>query len=541
MSNAAATSGALRLDWVSPLPPVRSGIADYSVDLLPWLQPLCDLRVARLPEQPVADDVVERWAPVSTSALGEAGRLPWYQMGNNVYHRDVRSLALQRPGVLTLHDVWLHHLLMECTLARRDLVGYVRALTADHGWVGGAVSLPPRWGAYGQAALFALPAHRALLERQRAVLVHSEWARSTLEEEIPGLGVRAVPMPLPVPELGPEIRIEAKELRQRLGIPLGAPLLGSFGFQTPIKRTEVAVRALAEPGLEKCWLLIGGDVARQLDLEGVARRAGVHDRVRITGFLSAEEFPLAISACDLCVNLRYPTAGETSASLLRILALGRCTLVSDFAQFDDLPDEVAPKVPLEAVAENGEAAALARRVRDLLGDRPRLRRAGEAARRYIEERHEPGRAATTMVGAIAELLEQPRSEPAPPRPARPSTLTFGWLPSRLEVEGAETPWPPGSQRRLRLTLVNSGFARFLPGSAPEGGVALQIQLLDGDGHDRYRGSWLPLPRSLGPGEDHSWTLELRRPLGPARLRIEPQVVDGAGFAALGGAVWEQSL
>jgi hypothetical protein len=202
---------------------------------------------------------------------------------------------------------------------------------------------------------------------------------------------------------------------------------------------------------------------------------------------------------------------------------------------------VAPKVPLEAVAEGGEAAALAGIARALLADRPRLRQAGEAARRWVEERHDPGRAARAMVDAIAELLERPRPEPSPPRPARPSTLTFGWLPSRVEVEGAEMPWSPGTRRQLRITLVNSGFARFLAGTEPEGGVALQVQLLDGEGRDRSDRAWLPLPRALAPGEGHSWTLELRRPLGPARLRIEPQVIDGAGFASLGGAVWERSL
>ena len=34
----------MKLDYVSPLPPVRSGIADYSLDLLPHLAALVDVR-----------------------------------------------------------------------------------------------------------------------------------------------------------------------------------------------------------------------------------------------------------------------------------------------------------------------------------------------------------------------------------------------------------------------------------------------------------------------------------------------------------------
>jgi len=45
------------------------------------------------------------------------------------------------PGVLTLHDVVLHHLLLDVTLGRGLFDPYVERLTQDHGWVG---QLPPR-------------------------------------------------------------------------------------------------------------------------------------------------------------------------------------------------------------------------------------------------------------------------------------------------------------------------------------------------------------------------------------------------------------
>ena len=79
------------LDWVSPLPPVRSGIADYSMDLLPHLAALADVRVLRLPGQPVAPEVEAAWhpVPVEEAVRTGAGRLPLYQMGNNCHHEAV--------------------------------------------------------------------------------------------------------------------------------------------------------------------------------------------------------------------------------------------------------------------------------------------------------------------------------------------------------------------------------------------------------------------------------------------------------------------
>jgi len=213
------------VDFVSPLPPVRSGIADYSVDLLEELAPLCDLRLIRLPGQEIAPHVLDRYRVVDTAALDPAGRLPFYQMGNNVYHEGVRRLALDSPGVVTVHDLRLHHLLVESTLASGDLDTYVSGLGEEHGWEGAAAALSIRWGGHGRARLFEMPAHRSLLLRQRGLLTHSDWGLRFLEEELGqeqesgrAAGrlppMRRVPMPMPAPDL-PEPERAASWRRRR--------------------------------------------------------------------------------------------------------------------------------------------------------------------------------------------------------------------------------------------------------------------------------------------------------------------------------------
>jgi glycosyltransferase involved in cell wall biosynthesis len=343
----------LRLDFVSPLPPVRSGIADYSMDLLPHLGALADLRLIRLPGQPpaptapLAPTLAAAWPFADAAAMGEeSGRLPLYQMGNNRHHEGVQELALRHPGVLTLHDVVLHHLLLDVTLGRGDFHGYEERLSRDHGWIGEAVAVAKRWGAYGTAPIFALPAHRTLLRRQRGILVHSPWAAGVVREEVPDVRVRAVPMGVPLPPPAAGHGEAGRALRRRFGLPEDAPVVGSFGFQTPIKRTTLGVWALAAPGLERLHLLVVGEESAASGIMETARRAGVAARVHLTGYLPFADLQAAIAAADLCLNLRYPTAGETSASLLRVMAAGRPAIVSDYAQFADLPAAVALMVPL---------------------------------------------------------------------------------------------------------------------------------------------------------------------------------------------------
>jgi glycosyltransferase involved in cell wall biosynthesis len=518
---------------------VRSGIADYSLDLLPHLARLADVRLIRLPDLAVAPEIERAWAMAPAAETGAGGRLPLYQMGNNRYHQGVLELALRLPGVLTLHDVVLHHLLLDVTLGREkpeSFWEYKDRLTADHGWIGEAAALAKRWNAWGDTPIFELPAHRALLRRQRGVLVHSRWAAAFLAEEDLGVPVRVVPMGVPLPPAAGEAA--GRALRARFGLPPDRPVLGSFGFQTPIKRTVSAVRALAAPGLADVHLLIVGEAVPVMDLEGEARRAGVADRVHITGFVPFEELAAAIAAADLCLNLRYPTAGETSASLLRVLAAGRPAIVSDYAQFADLPGEIALRVPLG----DDEPAALAALLRELLADPGRLRAMGRAAREHVRLQNDPARAARAVVDACEELagLEPPGSEPGGrPHLPPPSSLAWGRLPGEVEVEGADLPWAEGERRRLGIHVRNRGFARWLAGEKGPGGVAVVVKLFV-DGEDLLAGRpWLALPRDLAPGEEVRLETEVRRPLGPAHLWIEPHLFGGLGLSKLGGPRWEK--
>ena len=522
----------LRLDYLSPLPPVRSGISDYSADLLPHLTGLADVRVLRLPDQPVDPEIAARYRPEESQAAGEGGRIPIYHMGNNRYHAAIFRLAMERPGVLVLHDLVLHHFLLDQTVGKGEFEPYRRVLAANHGWIGDAAARPVRWGAFGQAAQFSLPANRSLLRRQRGVLVHGHWAASVLREEDQELAVRVIPMGIPLPEEADTAR--GNSFRETWGIPVGAPLIGSFGFQTPIKRTEVAIRALAEPGLEELHLLIAGELSPYSNYERLAAELGVAERVHVTGFLPFDQLAAAISATNLCLNLRYPTAGETSASLLRILAVGRPVAVSDYADFGDLPDSIALHVPLG----DGEMEALAAALRARVEAPGSLLEMGRAARRFVAEHHDPERAAKAMIVAIGELAAlEPLPENAPY--ARPgSTAMHVRVPGRIEVKGIDA-WSPGERRELLVEVLNDSHDRWLPSHEIPGGVIFEVQFL-AQGRDLYAGRpWLSLAQALEPGESKRFGLTLRHPVSAARLMIKPAVHVAEGHRPLGAWEWDR--
>ena len=78
---------------------------------------------------------------------------------------------------------------------------------------------------------------------------------------------------------------------------------------------------------------------------------GIQEQSRITGYIDEIDFFRYLKAADVVVNLRYPTAGETSGTLIRTLGAGKPVIVSDFGQFADFPEDICLKV---APGENEE-------------------------------------------------------------------------------------------------------------------------------------------------------------------------------------------
>jgi glycosyltransferase involved in cell wall biosynthesis len=82
-----------------------------------------------------------------------------------------------------------------------------------------------------------------------------------------------------------------------------------------------------------------------------ARFYGAEDSIRFMGFRESDELDELIAVADISVNLRYPTFGETSATLLRALAAGTPCLVTDINQYREYPDKCAFKIPANKTEE----------------------------------------------------------------------------------------------------------------------------------------------------------------------------------------------
>jgi glycosyltransferase involved in cell wall biosynthesis len=199
-------------------------------------------------------------------------------------------------------------------------------------------------------------------------------------------------MGVPLPELVPR-----DQARKALGLPRDGILLSSFGLVTPEKRISTALRALARlgaAGIRATYLLVGGEVAHY-DPRREAKELGVAESIRLVGRVPEDQFRLYAFASDLCLNLRYPSAGETSATLLGLLACGRPVVVTEQYHVRDLPASVVARSALE-----GDEDGLYCDLMDLIRNERRRRELSEAARRYAASEASPEAMARDYLAAI---------------------------------------------------------------------------------------------------------------------------------------------
>lgn len=402
----------MRLAYWSPLPPEHSGIADYSAELVPRLAAAAEVEVfadgASTPA-PLAGLPIHRpsdWERRATAAPFDA---VVYQVGNSAPHHEATlARLLLTPGVIVLHEYVVHHMLRELTLVRGRFDAYAEELRYAAGTFASAAAL--RQVERGLPVdSWRFPLFERLVDRSLGVLVHSEFTRQRILRSRPAARVGVVPFPCSAVERPPG---DALAARARLGLPPQAPIVASFGFVTPQKHLEPALAAFARLRRERpqALFLIAGEVSPYYDLDRPLIAAG-GEGVRLLGRVEAERFEELMLACDVAVNLRHPTGGETSATLLQLLGLGKPVVVTDAGAFAEFPDDAVVKVAVD----EAEVEILAALLGGLLDD-PGLRQAiGSKARSHAVARHAPDATAR----AYLDFLDAVRSQPPPVAPPAP--------------------------------------------------------------------------------------------------------------------------
>lgn len=336
----------MKLAYLSPLPPKKTGIATYSAHLLPHLMRHFDISAMDFGPELNWPNAIDLFSRPSYRASLVSYPMRLYHLGNNPhFHLKLYHVFLESPGIVVLHDTVLYFLMAgdgigglakECNETFPGH-GLQKALEILHQTPSNNLLL------YGHPGNYPLVSR--VLKNAQGIIVHNKTSKQTIEK----IGYKGAIEVIPLLNYPIENRLSTMgraAAKRSVGLKSEEIIFGCFGFIGKTKRIDKILQALAriQSQIPNFTLVIVGEGE---PLEPWITKFGLSARVKLYGFVTEEEYVRLLSACDIVINLRYPSMGETSATLMQAFALAKPCLVTNHAWFAELPDNVVIKIPFD--------------------------------------------------------------------------------------------------------------------------------------------------------------------------------------------------
>lgn len=367
-----------KLLYVSPFPPQKSGIADYSEVLVYALKEYYDITILiekyKLPKK--------KWYLDFDVAVYGKTQLDFdsydykiYNIGNNPqYHSYIYKICLDYPGLVIMHDFILYYLVIGYYEKKGTLFSKIYE-------IGGARSIAvikyemqkvkKSLLEYKNIA-YELPLNRELLESANKIMVHSNYTKNRIAECIGDVSkVRKIN--LIKQKKNDTIILDKHKIFSKFEIPEDAYIISSLGYIADTKLNDIvceAVLSMKNRYKKKiCYVMVGdGDYAdNYID----------NDTIFKTGYVTMDEFDSLLVYSDVVANLRYPSMGETSSSMIRSMEYGKANIIVSDGWFSEIPEDCAISLKVE------ELDKLEEKLDILLSDDSYREHLGMKAKEYV--------------------------------------------------------------------------------------------------------------------------------------------------------------
>lgn len=336
-----------KIAFFTPLPPIQSGISDYSVDILNEISKYFDIDVYIDEGYNAKCDLKENINIFGHKKFKENKDLYFdiiYQVGNSEYHFYMWDYIVKYSGTVVLHDYNLHTSLY-CKLfqlGKKDYSSYKKYLRCDFdGDIAENIVKEAKNGSIF-SKMQDIEVNGFITDYAKKIIVHSDYAHKKLLIKNIKQNVRTIKSYAKIEEI-----VNSKELKEKKGY-ADDIVFASFGHVHRTKRVIPILKAfkiLSENYSNVKYIFVGKLYAElEQSFNNYVSENGLEDIVKITGYTELDEFVEYIDLADVCFNLRYPYNGETSGSFMRLLAKGKSVIVNRIGSFEEVPDYACLKL-----------------------------------------------------------------------------------------------------------------------------------------------------------------------------------------------------
>ncbi|ARU49523.1 glycosyltransferase [Sulfurospirillum diekertiae] len=402
------TEKGLKLAYISPLPPEKSGISDYSAELLPTLSKYYDIDVV-VEQNYVSDQWIRQNCNIRSVEWFRENHSSFdrilYHFGNSFFHQHMFDLLMNIPGVVVLHDFYLSGILGNMEFNPTNNYIFSKALFKSHGYK----AFKDKYGTKNIAdTILQYPANLEVLQNSLGTIVHSENSKQLTKQWYgPSMSSNMTVIPL-LRSSG--IIIDRDLARQRLSIPKESFVICSFGFLGESKLNQRLLNAFICSKLSKepdCYLIFVGENNNGqygISLVEIIKKSGLKNRIKISGWVDKDTFRDYLASADIGVQLRTSSRGETSAAVLDCMNFNLPTIVNANGSMADLSRDTVWMLENEFTDRS-----LIEALETLWADEEKRKNLGDRGKDAIRTLHNPQECAFQYFKAIEQFYENPKS------------------------------------------------------------------------------------------------------------------------------------
>ena len=337
----------------TPLNPIKSGISDYSEDLIPFLTKFMDIDIfideSYLPSSQSIKQFCSIFPAKKFENMHNSYDMIVYQVGNSEFHTYMIDYMSKFPGIMVQHDLILHGLVYtDCSNKKGfNKEKYLDYVFENYGYskyikTSDKISQGQFLDFFDNTQNFA----KIFVDENYLTLVHNDYSKKFLLKQISFSNIRKINFGHLVVYSSIEEKYLTKKERMDKNISI-------FGRITKSKRPDIVLKAFSNlihiKRISDIHLFLVGELLE--DCKGevlkIIKEEKIENFVTLTGFVEKNGFNHYYENTDICVNLRYPSSGETSASIIKSLAYGIPTITSNYAQYKEYPDNCCWKVDID--------------------------------------------------------------------------------------------------------------------------------------------------------------------------------------------------
>ncbi len=365
--------------WVSPFPPQKTGIANYSKSLCFAMSELVHLDLYYdkvIPDQDLRNKF--QIYPINDlkNKFNQYDEVIYHIGNNSSFHKNIYKYAWDYPATVVLHDWNIHPFMQSSFLWTKDSYLYENALLS-YGEIGiQELTLIKK---KNNVDVFKFPMSDSIVNRSKKVIVHSQWVKRQFAtkniEVIPLFSdIQAIPSPN-----------EIKEFKRILDVSHNEYLITCLGDINLNKLPDIQIEAtkrLIDNGYP-VKLIFAGKIQPETKFL-FERLQGSHyaNKIIVTDYLFYNKYISCLFASDVVINLRFPSMGESSATLAETLFAGKPTIIGDYNQYKEYPDDILGG----KIKYNGdEIAQLVNIIKYLLENKNYRCKIAKQAKNYVEE------------------------------------------------------------------------------------------------------------------------------------------------------------